>query len=66
VSKKEFEMFGAVGWAGEVDGKPAVITVYKNGSSIWLYQKKLFRRGKWVRIEYPSRDEAMNAAGATE
>ena len=64
--KKEFEMFGAVGWAGTVSGQPAVITVYKNGSSLWLYQKKLFRRGKWVRLEYPSRAEATKAAGATE
>jgi hypothetical protein len=66
MSEKEDEMYGTVSWNGEINGKAAVITSYKKGSSLWLFEKKWFRRGKWVRIQYITREEAMAAAGAQE
>lgn len=62
--KREFEMFGAVTWAGSVDGSPAVVTAYKNGASVWKYKRKLFFAGSWVREAYDNVTEALEAAGA--
>lgn len=57
--KKDFDMFGAVAWAGDMNGKPAVITAYRNGVSAWIFNKPFLRAGYWVRHEFTSVDEAM-------
>lgn len=62
----DHEMYGTVSWNGEIGGQAAVIVSYKKGTSLWIFKRRWWGRGKWVRLQFQTREEALNAAGVEE
>lgn len=57
------EMHGTVGWSGTINGRPAVVTAYRGGASIYIYQWKFLWGSRWTKKDFPNIDVAYKDVG---